>query len=121
VGDAGEDHSTRFCVEANDTIYAQCVEHYAFPIQSMDVSSYSFDCRQAIARVARIRGDAAGAKYWEEQAAAVADNLKSLWDARRGAMYDRDANDTVVSTLVHDNLRVMWAGAVDQVSGLQVQ
>jgi hypothetical protein len=45
----------------------------------------------------------------------VAANLKSqLWDGSKGAMYDRDANDTVVATLVHDNLRMMWAGAFDQ-------
>ena len=45
------------------------------------------------------------------QAGLVAANLKrQLWDPVRGAMFARDAADEVVTTMVHDNLRMMWTG-----------
>ena len=57
VGDSGEDSSTRFCVVANSTAYAPCIQGYSFPIMSMGVSSYSYACRASRARIARLLGD----------------------------------------------------------------
>ena len=37
-----------------------------------------------------------------------------LWHDDKAAMFDRDGNDTVVTTLVHDNLRMMWQGVFTQ-------
>ena len=116
ISDSGEDSSTRFCKIANHTTpYAPCVESYVFPIQSGDVTSYSYDCRASLARLARFRGDPTAAAGWEAKAAAVAANLKAqLWDPERSAMFAKDATDAVVTTLVHDGLRMMWQGAYDQ-------
>jgi hypothetical protein len=74
--DSGEDSSTRFCKVANHTGYAPCVVSYAFPIQTMDVTSYSYDCRASLARLARMRGDEPAAEAWTAKAADVAGNLK---------------------------------------------
>jgi hypothetical protein len=50
---------------------------------------------------------------WEAAAAAVAANLKTqLWNTSQNAMFARDAGDEIITTMVHDNLRVMWMGAV---------
>ena len=57
VGDSGEDSSTRFCVVANATAYAPCIQSYSFPIMSMGVTSYSYACRASRARIARLLGD----------------------------------------------------------------
>jgi hypothetical protein len=115
IGDSGEDSSTRFCKVINHTEYSPCVVSYAFPIQSADVTSYSYDCRAALARLARIRGDAQEAALWEAKAAAVAANLKTqLWDENRSMMFARDAADEVIDVMVHDPIRVMWMGAFDQ-------
>eukprot|EP01050_Picozoa_sp_SAG11_P015239 SAG11_NODE_1954_length_4006_cov_1.667093_1_plen_862_part_00 len=115
VIDSGEDSSTRFCKVANHTGYAPCVSSYAFPIQSADVTSYSYDCRSSLARLARMRGDAQAAAAWAGRAASLAANLKvQLWIESERAMFARDAADEVVDTLVHDSLRVMWQGAFDQ-------
>lgn len=115
IGDSGEDSSTRFCKVINHTEYSPCVVSYAFPIQSADVTSYSYDCRAALARLARMRGNAAEAASWEAKAAAVAANLKAqLWDEERSMMFARDAADEVIDVMVHDPIRVMWMGAFEQ-------
>ena len=72
----------------------------------MGVTSYS-DCRSARARIAAILSDDSAEKLWKSKAEAVAINLKQLWDEEKAAMFDKDANDTVVAALVHDNLRMM--------------
>lgn len=115
VADSGEDSSTRYCVVANHTVpFAPCVVPYAMPIQSAGVTSYSYACRAALQRIALARGDAHSAAHWRIAAKAVAATLKTeLWDPSRAAMFDRDGNDTTVTTLVHDNLRYMWQGAFD--------
>eukprot|EP00037_Helgoeca_nana_P020229 m.199905 g.199905 ORF g.199905 m.199905 type:complete len:687 (+) comp25183_c0_seq1:388-2448(+) len=116
VYDTGEDSSTRYCVVANHTTpYAPCVVGYQLPIQSAGVTSYSYACRAERARIATLLGDTAGAARWSAAAADVAKNLKKqLWIAEWSGMFVRDANDTVVTTLVHDNLRFMWQGLFDQ-------
>jgi hypothetical protein len=110
VYDTGEDSSTRYCVVANHTVpYAPCVVGYQLPIQSAGVTSYSYACRAERARIANLLGDTAGAARWSAAAADVAQNLKKqLWIEEWNGMFVRDANDTIVTTLVHDNLRFMW-------------
>ena len=79
--DSGEDSSTRFCKVTNHTVpYSPCATSYAFPIQSADVTSYSFDCKASLARLALMRGDQTAAKAWADKAASLAANLKAqLW------------------------------------------
>lgn len=100
IGDSGEDSSTRFCKVANHSVpYAPCVVSYAFPIQSADVTSYSYDCRATLARLATMTGDSAAAHSWATKAAAVANNLKAqLWNEQVGAMFARDAADEIITT-----------------------
>lgn len=114
--DSGEDHTTRFCKVANQSVpYAPCVVPYSFPIQSGDLTAYSYQCRATLARLAQARGDRIAEQKWSAAAAAVAAALKAgLWDPAAAAMFARDAEDEVVTTMVHDSLRVMWAGAFDQ-------
>jgi hypothetical protein len=108
TGDTGEDNSDKFaCTPKN------CVPP---PYESMDMAGYAHDAQRALARVAALRGDAAGAAAWAARAAATAAALKArLWRAELGAAFDRgrDTGD-FVSTLVHNNLRAMWHGAFDQ-------
>lgn len=107
--DTGEDNSDRFsCLPAN------CVPR---PYESMDMAGYAHDAQRALARVATLRGDAAGAAAWTARASATAAALKArLWRAELGAAYDRgrDGAGEFVSTLVHNNVRAMWHGVFDQ-------
>lgn len=100
IGDSGEDSSTRFCKIANHSVpYAPCVSSYAFPIQSADVTSYSYDCRATLARLAGMAGDSNAERSWRAKAEDVAKNLKAqLWDEGLGAMFARDAADEVITT-----------------------
>lgn len=108
TSDTGEDNSDKFaCTTTN------CVKP---PYESMDMAGYAHDAQRALARVAALRGDAAGAAAWAARAAATAAALKArLWRAELGAAFDRgrDTGD-FVTTLVHNNLRAMWHGAFDQ-------
>jgi hypothetical protein len=109
TGDTGEDNSDKFaCIPSN------CVPP---PYESMDMAGYAHDAQRALARVAALRGDAAGAAAWAARAAATAAALKArLWRAELGAAFDRgrDGDAPFVTTLVHNNLRAMWHGAFDQ-------
>lgn len=93
----------------------RCIESYAFPIQSADMTSYSYDCRASLARLASYRADAAATSAWEAKAAVVAGALKAaLWNESIGTQFARDATDEVIDVMVHDSLRSMWQGSFDQ-------
>ena len=109
TADTGEDNSDKYSPLPGDEI--------APPFESMDMMGYAHDAERALARIARIAGDAAGAAQWDARAAATAAALKAnLWREELGACFDRqrDNGRGFVTTLLHNNLRAMWAGAFDQ-------
>ena len=102
AGDSGEDGSQKY---ANNTL----------PIQSMDMMAYSHDNRRSLARIARLLGDGQREQKWLSAAEDVARvTTKNLWREELGAMFDRDAKDQWVTTLTHNNLRMMWHGMFSQ-------
>ncbi len=85
------------------------------PMASMDVTSWSYACRDTLAEICRIQKKTDEAETWAKKAAAVAVSLKrELWDERRGALYDRDKNGKTVDLLCHNTLRCMYWGSVSQ-------
>ena len=79
------------------------------------MAGYSVDLRRSIARIHSIQGDDTAMKAWQAKAADVSKKVKAaLWRPELSAMYDRYADDTWVSSLQHNNLRMMWLGAFDQ-------
>lgn len=78
---------------------------------------YAYDAERALARIALIQGDDAAYARWTARMATTAASLKArLWREELGACFDRerDGAQSFVSTLVHNNLRAMWAGVFDQ-------
>ena len=69
----------------------------------------------ALSRIATLRGQDAEAQRWQAAAATVANKtIENLWRPEHSAMFDRDATDAWVTTLVHNNLRMMWFGLFTQ-------
>ena len=116
VYDTGEDNAVRYgdapCWWADDAP----PEGYAVvPMASMDITSFSYACRDALSRISRLRGVEGDARYWRQLADTVSDALRvRLWDARRGALYDRDKHGNVVDVLCHNTLRCMYWGSVSR-------
>ena len=78
------------------------------------MTSWSYACRDTLARISRILGDGRE-EEWREKAARVAETLRSgLWDERRGALFDRDRNGNRIDILCHNTLRCMYWGSVSQ-------
>ena len=101
-GDSGEDGTDKYI---NNT----------GPIQKMDMMGYSYDLRRSLARIAALLGNATAASHWSSSAALVQQRtIAGLWRPDHSAMYDRDATDAWVTTLVHNNLRMMWLGLFTQ-------
>ena len=115
VYDTGEDLAVRYgdapCWWEED----EPPEGYGVvPMASMDVTSWSFAARRAAAEICRIQGDPAFT-VWEKKAGDVADALRRrLWDARRGALYDRDRTGKTIDILCHNTLRCMYWGSVSR-------
>ena len=107
--DTGEDHAMRYADAPDpweeETPPQGCT---AVPIASMDVMSYSYACRETLAEIARISGDAEAQAQWAAKAKAVQDKMVSyLWDDARGAMFDRDKNHNQMPALIHQR-DVSW-------------
>jgi len=82
------------------------------PMASMDVTSWSYACRRALAEICRIRGDGEQAEEWQRKADEVARVLtERLWDEAQGAFFDRDKNGKQVNVLGHHTLRCMYFGS----------
>ena len=109
VYDTGEDLALRYgdapCWWEADTP----PEGYrVVPMESMDVTSWSYAARSTLAEICRVKGDPAS-EEWDEKAASVSKVLRDrLWDERRGALYDRDRNGKPVDILCHNTLRCMY-------------
>lgn len=94
---------------------ANVYNNLSAPFTSMDMSGYGHDVLRSLARVAHELGDAAAAAHYTQRAAALQAAARAgLWDAARGAYFDRDAQGRLVDTLMHNNLRAMWMGLMAQ-------
>ena len=116
VYDTGEDNALRYgdapCWWEEDT---PPEGFRVVPMASMDVTSWSFAARRALAEICRLRGDAAAAGAWAEKARVVAGALRrGLWDAKRGALFDRDRSGNTVDVLCHNTLRCMYWGSISK-------
>ncbi len=116
VYDTGEDLALRYgdapCWWTED---APPAGYQVVPMASMDVTSWSYACRDTLAAVCRIQKKDEEAEAWTKKAAAVAAALKKgLWDEQRGALYDRDKNGNSISILCHNTLRCMYWGSVSR-------
>ena len=113
VYDTGEDLALRYgdapCWWTED---APPQGYAVVPMASMDVMSWSFACRDTLAKISRILKDGE-ADAWETSAAQVAAALRQgLWDEGRGACYDRDRNGKTIDILCHNTLRCMYWGSL---------
>ena len=116
VYDTGEDNALRYgdapCWWPDD---APPQGYAVVPMASMDITSYSFACRDTLARISRLRGAEDDAKRWQYAADEVALALRrELWDEQRGALFDRDNSGGTVDVLCHNTLRCMYWGSVSQ-------
>jgi hypothetical protein len=109
TADTGEDGSDKYSPIPSNEVSP--------PFESMDMMGYVYDAERALARIALIQGNASAHAFWTARMAATAASLKArLWRPELGACFDRerDGSQTFVSTLVHNNIRAMWAGVFDQ-------
>ncbi len=112
VYDTGEDNALRY---GNAPVY--CTEdtppkgYDVVPMASMDFMSYSYACRETLARISRLNGDGREGEYLAKAAEIAAAIREKLWDEERGACFDRDRHGNKIPTLVHNNLRCMYWGS----------
>jgi hypothetical protein len=84
------------------------------PIESMDIMSYSYSCRDVLAQISKELGNGKES-YWRDKADEVRKKIKDyLWDEKRHACYDRDKLNKTMNILLHNNLRCMYYGSFDQ-------
>ena len=114
VYDTGEDNAVRYGDAPNYATEDVPPEGSSVvPMASMDVTSFSYACRDTLAEIACIRGDAAAAEKWRALADEVAAVIREkLWDDARGALFDKDKYGNVVDVLCHNTLRCMYWGSV---------
>ncbi len=115
VYDTGEDNAIRY---GDAPVYCSAdtpPEGYAVvPMASMDVTSFSYAIRDALAEISEIRRDGRG-EEWRAKADEVAAVLREkLWDEKRGACFDRDRHGAAVDVLCHNSLRCMYWGSFSQ-------
>lgn len=116
--DTGEDNSLRFTRYGvkdggwggEDAPYGQGL----LPYESMDIMSYSCQCRAVLAEVSDLLQNGEGT-LWSEKAQEVRNKIRSyLWIEEKNACYDRDCNNEFMDVLTHNNLRCMYYGSFDQ-------
>ena len=115
VYDTGEDNALRYGDAPNYCTEDTPPQGYAVvPMASMDVTSYSYACRDTLCEISRIRQDGRAGE-WRAKADEVARVLREkLWDDARGALFDRDRQGKTVDVLCHNTLRCMYWGSVSQ-------
>lgn len=87
---------------------------FPVPMESMDIMSYSYSGRDVLARISKELGNGKEA-FWRGGANEVRAKIKSyLWDEKKHACFDRDKDNKVMNTLIHNNLRCMYFGSFDQ-------
>lgn len=114
--DTGEDNAVRYGAAPNYALgETPPVNADVVPIASMDVTSFSYACRDTLWEIARIRGDMVAAKKWRSLADAVAHVIhEKLWDDTRGALFDKDKHGNVINVLCHNTLRCMYWGSISK-------
>lgn len=81
---------------------------------SMDFMSYSYACRDTLAKINALLGTERTG-YWRTRADEAALALqRGLWDSDRGACFDRDRHGRTIPVLTHNNLRCMYWGSFSQ-------
>ena len=112
--DTGEDNAVRYGDAPNyATEEVPPTDSAVVPMASMDVTSFSYACRDTLCEIALIRGDIATAKKWRAAADEVANVIgTNLWDDKRGALFDKDKHGNVIDVLCHNTLRCMYWGSV---------
>lgn len=114
--DTGEDHARRY---GDDAPFWWTEEtppqgYSKVPIASMDLMGFSHAARETLAHIAGIM-EPKRQVYWQQRAFEVRKKIREyLWDNKRGALFDRDKNHNVMDVLLHNTLRVMYWGGVDQ-------
>jgi hypothetical protein len=115
--DTGEDNSNRF---AGTKLWSRWagekppMDDPVFPVESMDMMSYSYDARITLAKISALL-DNGMEKSWSDKAKAVQDKVHTyLWNETRGACFDLNCRNEVMPALVHNNLRAMYYGVFTQ-------
>ena len=114
--DTGEDNAVRYGDAPNYALgETPPVDADVVPMASMDVTSFSYACRDTLSEISLIRGDTAAARKWRKLADEVAHVIgEKLWDDTRGALFDRDKHGHVIDVLCHNTLRCMYWGSISK-------
>lgn len=113
--DTGEDNAVRYGDAPNYATEEVPPEGSSVvPMASMDVTSFSYACRNTLCEISRIRQDGRETE-WRKAADEVAAVIREkLWDDKRGACYDKDRYGNVIDVLCHNTLRCMYWGSISQ-------
>lgn len=85
-------------------------DYQNLPFDSPQYMSYSYACRDVLAKISEILGN--GEKgYWEEKAKFVQDKAyEILWDKERHAYFNYDKYGKKIDALSQENVKCMYAG-----------
>lgn len=89
-------------------------EKNPMPVESMDVMSYSYSCRDVLAKISAIRKDGRET-HWRTKAQAVLRKMIGyLWLPEKNAYFYRDKANKLMPSLTHNTLRAMYFRAMTQ-------
>lgn len=112
--DTGEDNAERYGDAPNAwTAEIPPEGHSTVPMESVDVMSFSYASRHAMAEIAHIRNDNSDYDYQNiraEKARRVISDY--LWNDQIGALFDRDSNNEMMKVLTHSTLRAMYWNSI---------
>ena len=114
--DTGEDNAVRYGAAPNYALgETPPTDADVVPMASMDVTSFSYACRDTLSEISLIRGDTEAAKKWRKLADEVANVIgEKLWDDKRGALFDKDKHGNTINVLCHNTLRCMYWGSISK-------
>lgn len=116
VYDTGDDNALRYgdapCYCTTDE---PPVGYRSVPMMSMDVTGYSYACRDTLAKIAVLLGDEEDEKRWNDRKKDTRDAMiRYLWDEDKKACFDRYADGTVNPVLCHNTIRCMYHGILPE-------
>lgn len=119
--DTGDDNNTRYLIErvhaVNNGAWSGETppdNSSGLPFESAEYMAYSYSMRSVLAEIARLTGaDDADVRLAEAEKVRKR-FAEYLWDAGRGAAYDRDRNDRMMYALTLENLKCMYHGIFTQ-------
>lgn len=89
-------------------------EKNPMPVESIDIMSYSYSCRDVLAKISRIQKNGRE-KYWRNAANNVKQKMKDyLWLPTKNAYFYRNKFNEIIPSLTHNNLRAMYFGTMTQ-------